>query len=300
MRLEGVAMLQESMSGPGQSSQGLDEINWDALLLAIKHHRCTPFLGAGACAGILPSGRKLASDWAEEFRYPFTDREDLPRVAQYLMVQNGANFPRLKIVELFDGLRGPDYDQPNEIHRVLARLELPLYITTNYDSFMAKALERMGKRPRREYCKWHLLKRSSRGLKVDSVLNATPGSPVVFHLHGILEQPESMVLTEDDYLDFLCIEGMKKLIPFEVEKAFADSSLLFLGYSLEDMNFKVLFRKLASYIDVGMRHIAVQLDPKGPDAQKRYLENYFRQKRIQIFWGTCEGFISELRRRGGF
>ena len=31
----------------------------------------------------------------------------------------------------------------------------------------------------------------------------TPANPLVYHLHGHLEMPQSLVLTEDDYLEFL-------------------------------------------------------------------------------------------------
>ena len=49
----------------------------------------------------------------------------------------------------------PDFGAEDEPHAVLAELPLPIYITTNYDDFMAAALRRAGKEPRREICRWN-------------------------------------------------------------------------------------------------------------------------------------------------
>ncbi len=41
---------------------------------------------------------------------------------------------------------------------------------------------------------------------------------------------DCLVLTEDDYLDFLISSTATKLIPVQVERALVDNSLLFLGF----------------------------------------------------------------------
>src|SRR6185503_17836754 len=43
---------------------------------------------------------------------------------------------------------------PNEQHKVLARLKLPIYITTNADNLMADALKEAGLDPKVEICPW--------------------------------------------------------------------------------------------------------------------------------------------------
>jgi hypothetical protein len=290
---------------------GWNEGDWEGLLLAIKYKQCTPFLGAGACAGVLPLGRDIAMEWANEYDYPFQDTQNLVRVAQYVAIERGPKTPKYRIIEKFSGKGQPDYNNPNEPHRVVADLRLPVYITTNYDDFMMKALERdfPKRRPRREVCKWHLARRRQLP-NVDISHDPTPDEPVVFHLHGTLENVDSMVLTEDDYLDFLMyISEEQRLIPPRIEQAFTDSSLLFMGYSLEDMNFKVLFRKLANYMqrNEGARHVSVQLAPKEDETteeqikrankQREYLKRHFDLQKVKVYWGTCQEFAAELRLR---
>jgi hypothetical protein len=298
---------------PGQSLW--DENDWNALLWAIKYKECTPFLGAGACSGVLPSGGDLAAEWAREFNYPFHDPRNLIRVSQFVAIRAGPKTPRFKIRRKFSGAK-PDFDNPDEPHRVLAELRLPVYITTNYDDFMWQALERVlaNETPRgharREVCKWHHARRRQKASEQGDI-DATPEGPVIYHLHGTLDDVDSMVLTEDDYLDFLmCIsEAEQKLIPPRIERAFSDSALLFMGYSLEDMNFKVLFRRLAGYMqrNEGARHVAVQLKPQPKEStadqierardQQSYLERHFDLQRVKIYWGECHKFTKELRER---
>lgn len=290
---------------------GWDEGDWEGLLLAIRHKQCTPFLGAGACASVLPLGSEIAAEWAHTYEYPFQDTNNLVRVAQYVAVERGPKTPKYKIVENFSSKGPPNFNNPNEPHRVVADLRLPVYITTNYDDFMVKALERdhPKRRPRREVCRWYM-ERWRQKHTAETDLVPTPDEPLVFHLHGILDIIESMVLTEDDYLDFLMyISENQRLIPPRIEEAFSESSLLFMGYSLEDMNFKVLFRKLANYMQrtERARHVSVQLAPKEDESteeqlkrclkQRDYLRRHFDLQKVKVYWGTCEEFAAELRVR---
>ncbi|HEU0013680.1 MAG TPA: SIR2 family protein [Longimicrobium sp.] len=305
---------------PKASDVGWTEADWEGLLYAIRHKQCTPFLGAGACAGVLPLGRDIARRWAREYHYPFPDDENLIRVAQYVAVQAGPMTPKFKIIDEFAGRGPPDFGDENEPHRVVADLNLPVYITTNYDDFMVRAIQSstslrepsgavIRKAPRRDHCRWYLARRRE-AAQTDAAQEPSTREPLVFHLHGCLDRRESMVLTEDDYLDFLMnISEAQDLIPPRIEQAFADSALLFMGYSLEDLNFKVLFRKLAAYMqrNRGARHVSVQLAPRPGETadeqleraekQKQYLERHFDLQKVKVYWGTCQDFAADLRTR---
>lgn len=296
---------------------GWDDAHWEGLLEAIKNQDCTPFLGAGACAGTLPLGRELAEKLADSCQYPFPDRANLPRVSQYIAVTQDPKLPRYRVRDEIQRRGLPDFTNPNEPHRLVADLRLPLYITTNFDGFLFQALSLDPRRkPKQEICKWHLVRRESslkewRGAqRREGVHQPGPDTPLVFHLHGHLSDLDSMVLTEDDYFDFLMsLSEVQELLPSRVEAAFVTSSLLFLGYSLEDPDFRVLFRKLASYMhrNEGARHVSVQLRPQ-PGAsteeqirqaqmQCRYLETHFGHQKVRVYWGSCEQFAADLRTR---
>ena len=74
--------------------------------------------------------------------------------------------------------------------------------------------------------------------------------------------------------------------------------MLFIGYSLSDWNFKVIFRSLIKQLgrNISRKSIAVQL-PKEDERQESYIEEYFKDMNIEIFWGTATDFIEELSSR---
>jgi hypothetical protein len=275
--------------------------DWRTLAHLIHLKRCTPFLGAGVSSPTLPTGRELASRLAVHYEYPCADAENLPRVAQWAVTKRGEIEVKATVKEWLTERGEPDFKDDNEPHHLLVDLELPVYITTNYDEFLVRAFGQFSRQAHQVICPWHQARKRNRNLRYGRSYSPTPASPLIFHLHGALSQEVSMVLTEDDYLDFLIY--VHNLLPPTVEKAFEESALLFLGYGLADTNFKVLFRKLNSYSGGHRRHFAVQIDPQKTglpllQAQQelRYLTTQYDAQGIRVFWGSCRDFARELRR----
>lgn len=280
----------------------LSERDWELLLKRIDKGHCTPFLGAGACYGSLPLGKDIAQAWAEEYSYPLGDTGNLPRVAQFLATTYDNVFPKEELLDKWrQEPKTPNFEQEDEPHGVLARLPLPLYITTNYDDFMIQALRQARKDPKYEACRWNQHMRNKYGGRYElDTTEPTAANPVVFHLHGsVQETAESLVLTEDDYLDFLVnITRYKDLLPIRIQAALTSSSLLFIGYSLQDLNFRVIFRALLYEREISSRYqnVSIQL-PDTPDVQN-YFDKYYRDNlKIQVYWGTAQQFVKELSER---
>ena len=127
----------------------LEDRDWDILLRRIRDGKCTPFLGAGVNAGVLPLGSEIARQWAAQDKYPLEDGTDLARVAQFLAVSSRDKmFPKEEIVKSFEGVAPPDFSARDDPQGALADLPLPVYMSTNYDDFMAKALKSRGKDPK--------------------------------------------------------------------------------------------------------------------------------------------------------
>src|SRR5215212_9184564 len=225
----------------------LEEKDWQNLLRLIDKGKCTPFIGAGACYGSLPMAKQIACKWAKEHNYPLSDSGELSRVAQFMSIDQYEMFPKECIRDEFQGKSPPDFSKPDEPHAVLADLNFPIYITTNYDAFMVKALQSRERLPKREFCRWNNIDEIMH-IKpiIDSSYQPSADKPLVYHLHGYTDIPQTMVLTESDYLDFLIRLQDKSdpLLPPEITMALTTTSLLFIGYSLADWNFRVLFRGL--------------------------------------------------------
>lgn len=287
----------------------LEEEDWTLILERIDDGECTPFLGAGACYGVLPLGCDIANEWAKKHDYPLKDScSDLAKVTQFLAVKYDRLYPKGRLIKQFGGLKPPDFTEFDEPHSVLAELPLPVYITTNYDDYMIQALKFVEKEPKRYLCPWnsYLRKRQAKG-EPDTDLNPSPKRPIVYHLHGHTGIKQSMVLTEDDYLDFLIsISKDQDLLPPKIQEAFAGTTLLFMGYRLSDWDFRVLFRSIVSYLEksIAASHVSVQLvsgqeETSVSEIEKaqEYLNEYFGKLEISVFWGTCREFAAELRRR---
>jgi len=193
----------------------------------------------------------------------------------------------------------------SEIHHQLADLGLPLYLTTNFDNFMTLALKAKGQNPRRETIAWReFLKKDAARPHYDLEPPATREEPVVLHLFGTDDDLLSMVLTEDDFLDYLAriSRDHEYLLPTSVNEALASTTLLFLGYRLEDLGLKVIMRGLLPNLDLerwDMLHIAVQIEATEIDEDKNqevinYFQKYFSKSRIDVYWGSAHQFMADL------
>lgn len=286
------------------TAASLTDRDWKLLLRRIRAGKCTPFLGAGASYGALPLGSEIATKWSEQFNYPLEDKQDLARVSQYLAIEFDPMFPKDELLDSwFRGIKPPEFNK-DEPHAALAELPLPIYLTTNYDNFMTEALKAGGRKPRHGLCRWNkLLKEEHDDIFEDYEPDVE--NPAVFHFHGHKEVPESLVLTEDDYLDFLVnVSNDRTVLPLRIQRALAGTSLLFIGYRLADLSFRVLFRGLVTATESSLRRISVtvQLPPaeKGntrSEMQQKYLTKYFGSKDIRVYWGSARQFASELRQR---
>jgi hypothetical protein len=294
----------------------LSEEDWKFLLRRIKAQKCTPFLGPGAYTELAPLSLRIAQDWSRHPEFPFADCNNLPLAAQFLSVLVDTTDPKDKFIEQFIDLECPGFENPDEPHLVLAALPFPIYITTNYDDLMIRALTRRDKTPKRELCRWNRYIQSDGPPLFSTDYVPSVPNPVVFHLYGYSHTddgyrktpvPESLVLTEDDYLDFLVNTSKDpSLIPPKIQKALTGTTLLLLGYRLDDWSFRVLFRSIVSYLSINPTdiHIAVQLVPvadEAPEDQKRKAQNYFdrylSRNKMRVHWGKCQDFVADLRRR---
>jgi len=122
--------------------------------------------------------------------------------------------------------------------------------------------------------------------------------------------PGSMVLTERDYFEFvinLNKSDDKDILPSIIRTELATSSLLFIGYSLEDINFRAIFQGFLSFLssissEFRKPSIAVQIPPTISHREQikiqKYLEQYTRNMfDVRIYWGNTYDLIAELDKR---
>ncbi len=308
----------------------------EGIVTALQAKECTPILGTGMSDWLFGSRQEHAQAWAERFGFPMsTHRQvDLPRVAQFVAVQKKPRqlrtelsaFYRDRLAKRFPEIIGGDEDLSldamalavwkheaaglaNEPHKVLAQLPCKVYVTAQATSLLAEALIEQGKDPVVDFCRWNPAVDTDdwprSPLEKDPDYVPSIERPLVYHILGTLSAPDSIVIAEDEYFDFLAeVTRNRDLIPGPVREALADSSLLFLGFGLEDWDVRVLLRSLISPQSARrlgqFQHVAAQIaveEVNSPDDARRYIETYFQRFReppIDISWSSVEEFTEQL------
>ncbi|MFN8159417.1 MAG: SIR2 family protein, partial [Solirubrobacterales bacterium] len=294
--------------------------------------QCVAILGPELSDKLLGTRREIARRWAEEHDVPLIlqDRDDLAQVAQYLAVIEGQSFPASTLVDHIErelrrkyavadpALAHADIDRliaaagaamratdPLEPHRILARLPLSVYITASPGSLLTDALREAGREPRVVVAPWN------DRVEVDPLpddYEPSEHEPLVYYALGYFDNPSSLVITEDDFFEYLIgITSRRDDIPPMVNSATAASALLFLGFSPEDWTFRVMFSTIMSQQGQAAMnrfdHVAVQVSPDerrpdNPRGLRHYMETYFRnrvfQGRFSVYWGRATDFLGEL------
>ncbi len=321
---------------PGFGEGSGDFEKWRSLKTFVLRKRCTPIIGPALTESWLGQQSQIALKWARENGYPFEpdDRDNLPRVAQYIVRRDGPEFLSMAFQEALRGeiLRRYTSELPdrlkkqeswletdllealknvaekrwvnitNDPHRLLAGLGLPIYITTSPGNLLALALEKAGAEPQTRICPWWSDRIPEEIWAYED--KPTDKRPLVYHLFGHLSIPESLVLSEDNFFDFLIgVTRNKDLIPESIRNALTSNALLFLGFHTDEWSFRVLFRTLMAQPGSDQlkrfSHVAAQIEPEEDrliDSRRarRHLETYFESEKISIYWGRAEEFMTTL------
>jgi hypothetical protein len=244
------------------------------------------------------------------------DLEDDPQgklLVKKLRIAHSKTFA--EIVKEIDFPRFPEgNDDPL---RVLARLPLRIYVTTSYHDFIEQALVAEDKHPRSRLCLWNMQPQNIRQEhRNDPSYEPDSKNPVVYHLLGMEHYPGSLVLSEDDYMDFLWKmadernppddrgESTSRIIPSYLEAELNVSSLLLLGYRLQDWDFRVLFRGLLNANPIASQgrgpSVAIQINPEeqplveDESKTRRYLSRYFDDAKFRVHWANADRFVFNL------
>lgn len=306
------------------------------LIRSIEAHletgRFTPIIGPGVTRRLLGDRAELAAAWAESFDFPLAPhrRTDLAGVAQFVSVMTNQDtllsqledFVRNRVADKagldpsgadLAGLLQQAWDlqhggEEADAHEVLASLPVPIYVLTEPWPLLTHALRAAGRDPVVDLCRWRddVWDWPESIFEQERDYRPSVERPLVFHAFGSIDVPDSLVITEDDYLDFaIAISSDQSLVPPPVRRALADSALLLLGLDLEDWDVRVLLRSMVGQEGAGRlhryTHVAAQVDPSSgvssPERTRLYLERYFgrfRQPAIDIYWGSVEELVTDL------
>lgn len=193
--------------------------------------KLVPFVGAGLSIPLgLPSWSKLLDIVAEQLDYDsevFKLSGNNLQLAEYYVATKGSIGPlRSEMDRLFNPT--DKAIKSSRSHNALVEMKLPLIYTTNYDRIIERAFE-LKKVP----C--HTI------ANIDDIAIAPPSATQVVKFHGSFSDDASLVLTESSYFERLEFESA---IDIKLRADILGRCLLFIGYSLSDINIRYMLYKL--------------------------------------------------------
>lgn len=282
---------------------GLYERDWDRLIETIRRKRCILLLGPGLTVAPgddqhVPLTTRLAQVLAGQL--PATDvcdPDNLSHVAQ-LYFQH-PDFSRIDLERAVKRFYAPYEQESTPLHQELAQLPFTLCVNTAFDRFFLNALSAAGKTSVYDY--YHFRKgRDSPLASIDPAYFNDPLNPVVYDLYGSREDEDSLVLSENDLLEFVVkvIQNAPPLPSF-IKARFSDpnASFLFLGFGFRHWYIRILLHILQA-----QRHQnpSLALEDAGFFAhpEQRQIVIFFeKEHRIAFRQQDCRRFAAELRQR---
>ncbi|MFY9222917.1 MAG: SIR2 family protein [Blastocatellia bacterium] len=196
-------------------------------LKELRNNNVAIFAGAGlsVAAGCV-NWKELMRPVAQELELDIDKEENLISIAQYHCNEHGGNRGQLNKLLI------EEYSMAHEItenHKILARLPISTFWTTNYDKLIEKSLEETSKVPDVKYTVKQL------------AFTKPKRDAVVYKMHGDIDHPNEAILTKDDYESYHI-----KMAPFVTALSgdLVSKTFLFVGFSFTDPNLDYIFSRI--------------------------------------------------------
>jgi NAD-dependent SIR2 family protein deacetylase len=230
---------------------------------------CVIFLGAGAAKDKskedFPDANELSAELAKQCGLEWIEYVPLATTAFFyesVYSRTGLHkFLRDKI-DRQDILPSETVEAVAELALILQKRGKAVFIvTTNYDQTFERAYRKLADGVDPNVIKYRgaisphdKAAELYDGLKGKSpqYWRARPGQTYLYKMHGCISEAEGnkpmVVITEEDYVNFLANalhEISTRRVLYELTSRMAGSTTLFIGYSLSDWNFRVIFKATA-------------------------------------------------------
>ena len=276
-----------------------EDDNWNTLIYSIRHNKCILMLGPDAAVAEgqqHPLTEILANDLAEKLDPG--DREkinasDLTQVAQCYYMRKGRQSLEAKVSAFYEEKR----NLCSNLHRNLAALPFDFIVTATPDNMLIEALEKEDKKPVK---KWYHFNGNNPRIVEEKW---SKDEPLVFYLYGTLDKPNSLLLTENDLLDYLvALVSNTRPMPANVLSELQDESksFLFLGFGFRHWYLRILLNVLQVQKKGSFSFAMEQYHRLHADSDQLWQTLCFFQRsdyKINIFKQSLNEFASQLKER---
>lgn len=202
----------------------------EELLEQVDRGNVIPLLGSLVNRGVLPTSSELAKELAARCDYPANEPMALDRVAAYYLLTTHDRHALVTFLK--DRLDRPDVD-PARDHRLIAQLRPRVIMTCCYDQLMARAAQEA------ELAYTPVIRN-------EEVAYDDEQKTMLVWLRGTLQQPDSLIITEDDHRRFLSgRDSLSDVLRGEL----ARRTWLFIGFDLQEEWFPNYFDSVTHGLD---------------------------------------------------
>ena len=185
--------------------------------------------------------------------------------------------------------------EPGPVHIELAKSPFNLILTTCHDDLFAKAI-RLEKKSPTQY--WYNYRGETRENKeIKGILSHL--SPTIYHLYGFFENPSSLVLSENDLLDFMAaVISDRPKLPDSLRNALRNKTFLFVGFGIQYWYIRVVLKLLIRAIGIPRGSFALEsLAELEAEERNRTVLFYSRGTRLEVLDTDALAFAKELSDR---
>ena len=245
----------------------------------IANSDCVLFLGSGVSMGEkdengLPGAEELATDLFKEIKDskpPLIgwERRNLAKVSNLFEIIKGKPaldcYIKGKISKVLE---------PLKFHKLVSQLPFKIIITTNYDLLLENQFDDIHK----EYIKI---------VDAEDIKNWNEQKIIILKIHGCIDRSKELIISEDDYIKYL---SKTSLFHDILKYLFCTKNVLFIGYSLSDINIKLILQTVEDVLGKRVKqHYLIQ---HGNIHEKIFSK--LNEKGIEIFTINGVEFLQKL------
>lgn len=202
---------------------------------ALHENNAAIFAGAGLSSGAgFVNWTELLRSVAEELHLEIEREHDLVSLAQYYCNEHKGR-GRLNQIITDEFQRRASI---TENHRILARLPIHTYWTTNYDTLIETSLRDNGKNP---------------DVKIDPenlAITLSDRDAIVYKMHGDVSQVHKAIIIRDDYEKY---ELTHSLFTTALQGDLVSKTFLFIGFSFNDPNLNYILSRIRIRLEGNQR-----------------------------------------------